>query len=64
MFNTDDEPKKKRAFEIGQKLEELSVDELGETITLLHSEIDRLEKAKADKSKHLDAAAALFAKKT
>ncbi len=64
MFTLDDEPKSKRVYEIGQKLEELSVGELTETITLLQDEIIRLEKAKADKSRHLDAAAALFAKKS
>lgn len=59
----DDAPKPIPQFEIGQKLDDLSVDEINETIELLHGEIARLEQARNMKSAHLDAAAALFAKK-
>ncbi len=57
----DDEPqKKKRSFQIGQDLSELSVDEIKETITELEEEIVRLQDAAGSKSAHLSAAEALF----
>ncbi len=64
MFDDSNEPKKKPTFELGQKLDELSVEELSETIEVLKIEIERLNEAKESKSKHLDAAAALFGKKS
>ena len=58
----EEELKKKKlaAFELGQPLDEISVDELSDTITLLHEEIARLEQAKKEKTNHLSAAEALF----
>ena len=64
MFDKDELPKKAPPFQIGQKLEEMSVSELTETIGILEDEIIRLKSARDQKSKHLDAAAALFAKKS
>lgn len=58
----DNEPKKKKSYEIGQNLEELSVDELNETVLILKEEITRLETASAAKSDHLSVAEALFSK--
>ncbi|MGB7287139.1 MAG: DUF1192 domain-containing protein [Salaquimonas sp.] len=63
MFDDLDNPKKKPSFEIGQNLEDMSVEELAETIEVLKDEIKRLDSTKNAKSAHLDAAAALFAKK-
>ena len=60
MFAEDETPKKKLIFEIGQNLEELSVEELEETIVLLETEITRLKAARDTKSAHLSAADALF----
>ncbi|MCB1386782.1 MAG: DUF1192 domain-containing protein [Nitratireductor sp.] len=60
----DEEPiRKRRVFEIGQKLEELSVEDLDETIAVLKAEIERLESARSAKSDHLSAAEALFARR-
>jgi uncharacterized small protein (DUF1192 family) len=59
MFE-EDRPKPKTRHDIGQDLATLSVAELEERIGLLKSEIARLEEAKASKSQHLSAAAALF----
>lgn len=64
MFDEADGPRKKPTFELGQKLDDLSVEELDETIETLRLEIERLAIARQSKSNHLDAAAALFAKKT
>ncbi len=44
-FDDDERPKKKLHHEIGQDLSLLSVDELSERISLLRSEIARLESA-------------------
>lgn len=63
MFEDDDSPKKKVQFEIGQKLDDFSVQELAETIETLKNEIERLTLAKQSKSEHLSAADALFGKK-
>ncbi len=60
MFGDDETPKKKLVFEIGQVLDELSVEELEETMALLESEIRRLKTARDGKSAHLSAAEALF----
>ena len=64
MFDKDELPKKALPFQIGQKLEEMSVSDLSETIGILEDEIIRLKSARDQKSKHLDAAAALFTKKS
>lgn len=63
MFDNDDEPKKRASFILGQNLDDLSVEELEETIMILNKEIERLQTAKEVKAKHLSAAAALFSKK-
>jgi uncharacterized small protein (DUF1192 family) len=56
----DDKPKKKVTHEIGQDLYLLSVEELGERIALLTSEIDRLKEATVKKRASKDAAASFF----
>lgn len=61
MFADEENPKKKRHFEIGQVLDDLSVEELDEAVALLEAEIDRLKTARQSKSEHLSAAEALFA---
>ncbi len=53
-------PPRKRAHEIGQNLDALSVDELEERIALLREEIARLQAARAAKEASRDAAAAFF----
>jgi uncharacterized small protein (DUF1192 family) len=45
----EDRPKKKLVHEIGQDLALLSIEELGERIALLKSEIERLEAARTKK---------------
>ncbi|HET6378746.1 MAG TPA: DUF1192 domain-containing protein [Methylocella sp.] len=52
--------KAKTAHEIGQSLDDLSVQEIGERITLLQAEIARLEEARKSKQASLSAAAAVF----
>jgi uncharacterized small protein (DUF1192 family) len=56
----DDRPRKKTSHEIGQDLSLLSVDELGERIVLLKSEIERLDQAMAKKRASKDAADSFF----
>jgi len=56
----DDRPRKKIGHEIGQDLSLLSVEELGERIALLKSEIERLEAASAKKRASKDAANSFF----
>lgn len=56
----EDRPRKKVSHEIGQDLSLLSVEELGERIALLRSEIERLEAASAKKRASKDAANSLF----
>ncbi len=56
----DDRPRKKITHEIGQDLSLLSVEELGERIALLTSEIERLQQAAAKKRASKDAANAFF----
>jgi uncharacterized small protein (DUF1192 family) len=56
----DDRPKKKISHEIGQDLALLSVEELGERIALLKSEITRLEEAATRKRASKDAANSFF----
>ena len=56
----EDRPRKKISHEIGQDLSLLSVEELGERIALLRSEIERLEAASAKKRASKDAADSFF----
>ena len=57
----EDLPRKKpQTHEIGQDLSAISVDELGERIALLKSEIERLEAERAKKDKAKSAAANIF----
>jgi uncharacterized small protein (DUF1192 family) len=56
----DDKPRKKISHEIGQDLYLLSVEELGERIALLNSEIDRLQEAITKKRASKDAASSFF----
>jgi uncharacterized small protein (DUF1192 family) len=56
----DDRPRKKITHEIGQDLSLLSVEELGERIALLKSEIARLEEAATKKRASKDAADSFF----
>ena len=60
MAQDDDAPRSKRMHELGQKLDELSVRDFDERIALLRAEIARLEAAKADKERALDAAGSIF----
>lgn len=61
MFD-ENEPRTKRKFEIGQKLDELSLSDIDGAIGDLRTEIARLEEARERKSAHLGAAEALFKK--
>ena len=56
----DDRPRKKISHEIGQDLSLLSVEELGERIALLKTEITRLEDAATKKRASRDAANSVF----
>ena len=56
----DDPPRKKISHEIGQDLSLLSVEELTERVTLLKTEIDRLEEAATKKRASRDAANTFF----
>ncbi|UPJ59629.1 DUF1192 domain-containing protein [Bradyrhizobium sp. 192] len=56
----DDRPRKKISHEIGQDLSLLSVEELTERVTLLKSEIARLEEAATSKRASRDAANSMF----
>ena len=56
----DNNPRKKIAYEIGQDLSLLSVDELGERIALLMAEIERLRSAETKKRASKDAADRFF----
>lgn len=56
----EDQPKKKRAHEIGSDLSLLSVDELSQRIALLNEEIARLEAERERKSASRSAAESLF----
>ena len=58
----DDRPRKKITHEIGQDLYLLSVEELGERIALLTSEIERLKEAMGKKRATKDAANSFFKK--
>ncbi|WP_298257561.1 DUF1192 domain-containing protein [Bradyrhizobium sp.] len=56
----DDRPRKKISHEIGQDLSLLAVEELTERITLLKSEIDRLQEAATRKRASKDTANSFF----
>ena len=56
----DDKPRKKISHEIGQDLSLFSVEELTERITLLTSEIERLQAAATKKRASRDAADRFF----
>ena len=53
-------PKRPAAHEIGQKLDDLSVDDISARIAALHAEIERLEEARTAKRAALDAAGSIF----
>jgi uncharacterized small protein (DUF1192 family) len=59
-IDDEDRPKKKPAHEIGQDLALLSVDELGERIAMLQSEIARLEAERTRKQATRSAADLFF----
>jgi uncharacterized small protein (DUF1192 family) len=59
-IDDEDRPKKKLAHEIGQDLALLSVDELGERIAMLQSEIARLEAERTRKQATRSAADLFF----
>ncbi|MBR0964846.1 DUF1192 domain-containing protein [Bradyrhizobium diazoefficiens] len=56
----DDRPRRKITHDIGQDLSLLSVEELAERVTLLQSEITRLEEAATKKRASRDAANSVF----
>lgn len=56
----DDKPRKKIAHEIGQDLSLLSVEELEARVTLLTSEIERLQEAATRKRASKQAADSFF----
>jgi uncharacterized small protein (DUF1192 family) len=63
VMNADEDAQhRKPAFQIGEDLAALSVEELDHRVTTLQVEIDRLNKARAAKLAHLDAAANIFGK--
>ena len=59
-MDDDDRPRKKVTHEIGQDLSLLSVEELTERVTLLKTEIARLEEAATKKRASRDAANNFF----
>jgi uncharacterized small protein (DUF1192 family) len=59
-MDEDDRPKKKLAHEIGQDLSLLSVEELGERISLLNDEVTRLQAALEKKRASRSAADQFF----
>lgn len=56
----EDLPRPKREYLVGQKLDELSIEDIDAAIALLKSEIARLEAARTRKAGHMSAAEALF----
>jgi uncharacterized small protein (DUF1192 family) len=56
----DLEPKKKKAYELGQDLSKLSLGELAELVETLKAEIVLVEAARAAKQSSLSAADAAF----
>jgi uncharacterized small protein (DUF1192 family) len=59
----DDKPRPRPAFQPGQNLDSMSVEELQSTIEMLREEIGRLESVARAKAEHLSVADALFAPK-
>lgn len=53
-------PKRAAAHEIGQKLDDLSVDDIDIRIAALRAEIERLEEARNAKRAALDVAGSIF----
>ena len=60
IIDDDDKPKKKVAYEIGQDLSLLSVEELAARVQLMHDEISRLEADMASKRAKRAAADQIF----
>ena len=60
MDNEDLEPRKKKIYEAGMDLSNYSVEELGDLIQLLRSEIDRISQELEKKKTSLDAAESIF----
>ena len=65
MAEIDDEnfgalPRKAASYEIGQSLDDLSIEEIGERIVILQNEISRLKEAQQAKETSLSAAASFF----
>ncbi len=60
MFDSDDEPKKRPLFQLGQNLSDLSVDDLNEIVQELEDEILRLKEDAAAKQASKTAADAFF----
>jgi uncharacterized small protein (DUF1192 family) len=56
----DDKPRRKVSHDIGQDLSLLSVEELNERISLLTSEIERLQAAATKKRASKEAASSFF----
>jgi len=63
MFDDDTAPAARPAYQIGQMLDSMSVEEIEHTIQRLKEEIARLENARAQKAGHIEAAESLFSKK-
>ena len=60
MDEDEERARKISRYVIGQDLDDLSIEEIGETITALQDEIARLTESQAEKTAHLSAAASLF----
>ncbi len=60
VLNEDDRPKPKVKHSVGEELEPVSVEELGERIALLTHEIERLEAARQAKQVSRNKADAFF----
>ncbi len=60
MIDERDEPPRQRTHSLGEPLDILSVDELGERVILLRAEIARIEAAIMTKRAALDRASAFF----
>jgi uncharacterized small protein (DUF1192 family) len=61
MFD-EEKPRPKGEIVLGQDLYDFSVEDLSERISDLQDEIKRVERAREEKRKGLDAAAAIFGK--
>lgn len=60
MMTDDERPLRRITHEIGQDLSTLSIEELAARVDLLHTEIARLEAARAAKQAQRQAADAFF----